>query len=76
MPATDQPADWVYQELGRLLDTPHSFGLVEPLPKRLEAVLKLMRMALQEAWIAKKEEIGAQDLATELSQDADVRSPR
>lgn len=61
----------VYKALGRVLNSPQSFGLGEHPPKRLVEALSAMRQSLREE-IAEENEASSGDwLSSELSQDAD-----
>ena len=65
----------VYKTLGRVLDSPQSFGLGEHAPKSLEETLSAMRRCLGEE-LAEENELSSGDwLSRELSQDADLRRP-
>jgi len=61
----------VYKALGRVLNSPQSFGLGDRLPERLVEALSAMRQSLREE-IAEENEMSSGDwLSSELSQDAD-----
>ncbi len=62
----------VYKDLGRVLDSPESFGLGERAPTPLVNALTAMRKNLREELIELKLWTTADDLAAELSQDADT----
>lgn len=65
----------VYKTLGRILESPQSFGLGKRMPEPLDAVLRAMRRCLGEE-LAEENELSSGDwLSRELSQDADVRRP-
>jgi len=65
----------VYKTLGRVLDSPQSFGLGAHVPEPLDAVLSAIRRCLGEE-LAEENELSSGDwLSRELSQDADVRQP-
>ncbi len=61
----------VYKDLGRVLDSPESFGLGERAPKPLVNALTAMRQNLRAELIEIKQWLPEDDLAAELSQDAD-----
>jgi len=61
----------VYKDLGRVLDSPESFGLGERAPKPLVNALTTMRQNLRAELIEIKQWLPEDDLAAELSQDAD-----
>ncbi len=61
----------VYKDLGRVLDSPESFGLGERAPKPLVNALTAMRQNLRAELIEIKQWLPEDDLAVELSQDAD-----
>jgi len=62
----------VHNDLGRLLDSPKSFGLGERAPKPLVDALTAMRQLLREELIELKQWEGSDDLSAELSQDGDT----
>jgi hypothetical protein len=61
----------VHNDLGRLLDSPESFGLGERAPEPLVNALTAMRQKLKEELIDLKQWEGGDDLSAELSQDGD-----
>jgi hypothetical protein len=63
----------VYAELGRVLDNPRRFGLSRQVPPPLADKLKWMRGMLEQALQEKAQQSppADEDLAVELSQDAD-----
>lgn len=61
----------VYKALGRVLNSPQSFGLGEWLPKPLTEALTVMRRSLREELVEEDELSSADWLSSELSQDAD-----
>ena len=65
----------VYKALGRVLDSPQSFGLGERPPKPLAEALSAMRQSLREE-LVEENKLSSEDwLSRELSQDADQRPP-
>lgn len=64
----------VYTELGQVLDSPQAFGLGQYVPQPLADRLESMRRMLEEAGANKTPVSSDDDLANELSQDADRRS--
>ena len=65
----------VYKELGRVLDSPQSFGLGERPPKLLTETLCAMRQSLREELVEENELSSGDWLSSELSQDADRLRP-
>ena len=61
----------VYSELGQVLDRPQAFGLGKHVPQPLGDRLESMRRMLQEAGREQGPVSPDDDLAGELSQDAD-----
>ncbi|MGZ4843288.1 MAG: hypothetical protein ACXVJ1_01190 [Candidatus Angelobacter sp.] len=61
----------VYNDLGRVLNSPESFGLGERAPKPLVNALTAMRQKLREELIDLKQWEAGDDLSAELSQDRD-----
>ncbi|MGZ4877759.1 MAG: hypothetical protein ACXV5M_06315, partial [Candidatus Angelobacter sp.] len=61
----------VYNDLGRVLNSPESFGLGERAPKPLVNALTAMRQNLREELIDLKQWEAGDDLSAELSQDRD-----
>ena len=61
----------VYTELGQMLDSPQAFGLGKHVPQPLADRLKSMRLMLREAARERVFVSPDDDLAGELSQDAD-----
>jgi len=65
----------VYKALGRVLNSPQSFGLGDRPPKPLIEALSAMRQSLREE-IAEENELSSGDwLSSQLSQDADRPRP-
>jgi len=65
----------VYKALGRVLNSPQSFGLGDRPPKPLTEALCAMRQILREE-LAEKNELSSEDwLSRDLSQDADRHLP-
>jgi len=65
----------VYKALGRVLDSPQSFGLGERPPRPLTDAMNAMRRCLGEE-MAEENELSSGDwLSSELSQDADRPRP-
>jgi hypothetical protein len=65
----------VYKTLGRVLNSPQSFGLGERPPKPLVEALSAMRQRLREE-LAEENELSSGDwLSRDLSQDADRHLP-
>jgi hypothetical protein len=61
----------VYKALGRVLNSPQSFGLSDRPPRPLIEALTAMRQSLREE-IAEENELSSGDwLSSQLSQDAD-----
>lgn len=73
---TKQPID-VYETLGQLIKDPTSFGLREHLPSRVVAAListrEILRKEIDGGSLVAGEGSGENDLASELSQDADTQ---
>jgi len=65
----------VYKGLGRVLNSPQSFGLGERPPKPLIEALRAMRQSLREELVEENELSSADWLSSELSQDADRCRP-
>jgi hypothetical protein len=63
----------VYKALGRVLNSPQSFGLGERPPKLLTEALCSMRQSLREELVEENELSCGDWLSSELSQDADQR---
>jgi hypothetical protein len=61
----------VYTELGQVLDSPQAFGLGQHVPQPLADRLQSLRRMLQEAGKEQPPVSPDDDLAKELSQDAD-----
>jgi hypothetical protein len=61
----------VYKALGRVLNSPQSFGLGERPPKLLTEALCAMRQSLREELLEENELSSGDWLSRELSQDAD-----
>lgn len=61
----------VYKALGRVLNSPQSFGLGERLPKPLIEALTAMRQSLRDELVEEKELLSGDWLSRDLSQDAD-----
>jgi hypothetical protein len=61
----------VYTELGQVLDSPQAFGLGQHVPQPLADRLESMRRMLREAATERASVSLDDDLAGELSQDAD-----
>jgi hypothetical protein len=61
----------VYTELGQVLDSPQAFGLGKQVPQPLADRLKSIRLMLREAARERVFVSPDDDLAGELSQDAD-----
>ena len=61
----------VYTELGQVLDSPQAFGLGQHVPQPLADRLESMRRMLEEAKREQEPVSPDDDLASELSQDAD-----
>ncbi|HXB22892.1 MAG TPA: hypothetical protein VNV88_16005 [Candidatus Solibacter sp.] len=61
----------VYRDLGSVLDSPESFGLGERAPMPLVNALTAMRQILREELVELNQWAPDDDLAAELSQDAD-----
>lgn len=61
----------VYTELGQVLDSPQAFGLGKHVPQPLADRLKSIRLMLREAARERVFVWPDDDLAGELSQDAD-----
>jgi hypothetical protein len=64
----------VYTELGQVLDAPWAFGLGQHVPQPLADRLESMRRMLEEAAREQGPVSPDDDLASELSQDADRNS--
>jgi len=65
----------VYKALGRVLNSPQSFGLGDRPPKPLSEALCAMRKSLREE-LVEKNELSSEDwLSRALSQDADRDRP-
>jgi hypothetical protein len=65
----------VYKALGRVLNSPQSFGLGDRPPKPLTEALCAMRQSLREE-LAEESELSSEDwLSRDLSQDADRHLP-
>jgi hypothetical protein len=65
----------VYKALGRVLNSPQSFGLGDRPPQPLTEALCNMRQSLREE-LAEKNELSSEDwLSRDLSQDADRHLP-
>jgi hypothetical protein len=65
----------VYKALGRVLNSPQSFGLGDQPPELLTGTLSAMRECLREE-MAEENELSSGDwLSSELSQDADRPRP-
>jgi hypothetical protein len=65
----------VYKALGRVLNSPQSFGLGDRAPKPLTEALTAMRQSLREE-LAEENELSSGDwLSRDLSQDADRCGP-
>lgn len=65
----------VYKALGRVLNSPQSFGLDERPPKPLTEALCAMRQTLREELVEKNELSSEDRLSRDLSQDADRHLP-
>jgi len=65
----------VYNDLGRVLNSPESFGLGERAPQPLVAALTAMRQKLMEELIDLKQWEVSDNLSAELSQDSDRPVP-
>ena len=65
------PIREVYTELGQVLDSPQAFGLGQYVPQPLADRLESMRRMLEEAGREQGPVSPDDDLANELSQDAD-----
>ena len=63
----------IYETLGQLIKNPKSLGLREHLPPRVLAVLTSTREILREEMNGRTIALGENDLAAELSQDADTQ---
>ena len=63
----------IYELLGQLIRNPKSLGLREQLPPRVLAVLSSTREILREEMNGRTIAAGENDLAAELSQDADTQ---
>jgi hypothetical protein len=61
----------VYKALGRVLNSPQSFGLSERPPKPLTDALCEMRRSLREELVEENELASSDWLSCELAQDAD-----
>jgi len=65
----------VYNDLGRVLNSPESFGLGERAPQPLVTALTAMRQKLMEELIDLKQWEVSDNLSAELSQDSDRPVP-
>ena len=65
----------VYEELGRVLDRPQSFGLGERPPEPLTEALRAMRQSLRDELVEENELSSGDWLSRDLSQDADRCRP-
>jgi hypothetical protein len=65
----------VHRDLGRILDTPESFGLGERAPVPLVNALTTMRQNLRDELIELRQWESDDDLPAELSQDSDTALP-
>lgn len=73
-PARTIQLSGIYETLGQLIKSPKSLGLREQLPPRVLAVLTSTRELLREEMNGRTPIAGGEnDLAAELSQDADTR---
>lgn len=64
-----------YKTLGRVLNSPQSFGLGDRPPKPLTDALSAIRQSLREE-LVEEDELSSNDwLSCELSQDADLHRP-
>ena len=72
IPARASQISAIYETLGQLIESPKSLGLREQLPPRVLAVLTSTREILREEMNGRKTAAGDNDLAAELSQDADT----
>jgi hypothetical protein len=73
-PMTTTQLNDIYTTLGQLIKNPKSLGLREPLPPRVLAALTSTREFLREEMDGKGQIVGGEnDLAAELSQDADTQ---
>ena len=66
----------VYRDLGKVLDNPESFGLGQRAPKPLVNALTGMRQKLREELVELKQWPSGNELAADLSQDADTHPVR
>lgn len=72
-PARATQLSGIYETLGQLITNPKSLGLREHLPPRVLAVLTSTREILREELNGRAPTAGENDLAAELSQDADTQ---
>jgi hypothetical protein len=73
-PARTTQVSGIYETLGQLIQNPKSLGLREQLPPRVLAVLTRTRELLREEMNGRAPIAGGEnDLAAELSQDADTQ---
>lgn len=72
-PARTTQLSGIYETLGQLIQNPRSLGLREQLPPRVLAVLTSTREILREELNGRATAGGENDLAAELSQDADTQ---
>src|SRR5690349_3020328 len=73
-PARTTQLSGIYETLGQLIQNPKSLGLREQLPPRVLAVLTSTREILREEMNGRAPIAGGEnDLAAELSQDADTQ---
>jgi len=72
-PARATQLSGIYETLGQLITNPKSLGLREHLPPRVLAVLTSTREILREELNGRAPAAGENDLAAELSQDADTQ---